>query len=448
MAAKTQSLFAKLALSFSLGAALAALITWSMTFEPAPAPPPDQPAPKEKPTVPEFRYRAGLGELAPWPDWSRLDAYQGAVTGERLKEELNRVYRTGDAWRETFDMTAGVAAKFSTRANLTYTLKLAADDAPGSNAATTARYWRPAASRQPASKDQPLNGVRIVIDPGHIGGKWAKMEERWYQFRDGNPVMEGELTLTTALLLKPKLEALGAKVFLTRSTTDVVSSLRPEDFLDYARSRPGVIKTPRSLQKLSEKYFYRTWEIRERARLVNEDLKPDLTLCLHFNGDWGDANNPKLDNINHLHVLINGTYSASEYRLEDQRYDLFDRLLQGIHAEELALADVVATGMAKETGLPPFTYPGSNAQRVNDNPYVWARNLLANRVYKCPVVFLEPYMMSCREVYDRIQEGDYEGVRAVAGKKRKSIFREYADGVAAGLANYYRSARPSAAASP
>ena len=36
---------------------------------------------------------------------------------------------------------------------------------------------------------------------------------------------------------------------------------------------------------------------------------------------------------------------------------------------------------------------------------------------------------------------DYDGSRSVNGVERKSIFREYADGVAEGFAEYYRNQR-------
>ena len=75
--------------------------------------------------------------------------------------------------------------------------------------------------------------------------------------------------------------------------------------------------------------------------------------------------------------------------------------------------------------------------RVDDNPYVWARNLIANRLYQCPVIFLEPYVMNSREVFTRIQVGDYEGERFVAGSKRISIFQEYIEGVITGMLKYY-----------
>jgi hypothetical protein len=64
---------------------------------------------------------------------------------------------------------------------------------------------------------------------------------------------------------------------------------------------------------------------------------------------------------------------------------------------------------------------------------VFARNLAANRLVNGPVVFLEPYYQNNRLVYQRIQLGDYEGLRDVNGTPMKSIFREYADAVAEGL---------------
>jgi hypothetical protein len=45
--------------------------------------------------------------------------------------------------------------------------------------------------------------------------------------------------------------------------------------------------------------------------------------------------------------------------------------------------------------------------------------------------------MNGKDVFARIQAGDYEGTRNINGVERKSIFREYADSVADGLVDYY-----------
>ena len=74
---------------------------------------------------------------------------------------------------------------------------------------------------------------------------------------------------------------------------------------------------------------------------------------------------------------------------------------------------------------------------------MYARNLLATRLYRCPIVYCEPYVMNSKDGFARIQAGDYVGTRNINGVERISIFREYADSVADGLVEYYRKARGS-----
>ena len=93
------------------------------------------------------------------------------------------------------------------------------------------------------------------------------------------------------------------------------------------------------------------------------------------------------------------------------------------------------------SGLPPFTYFSSNAKRIGEGPYVYARNLLANRLYKAPVVFLEPYVMNSSPVWKRVQMGDYRGLKSVDGESVPSLMSEYASGVAQGLVRYYSTQR-------
>ena len=113
------------------------------------------------------------------------------------------------------------------------------------------------------------------------------------------------------------------------------------------------------------------------------------------------------------------------------------KLLNRAARDEVPLSGRVASSLASATGLPPFEYHGGKARKVSQSPYVWSRNLLANRLYRCPVVYCEPYVMNSKSVFDRVQLGDYEGTRTVDGTARKSIYREYADAVAEGVAGYY-----------
>jgi len=171
-------------------------------------------------------------------------------------------------------------------------------------------------------------------------------------------------------------------------------------------------------------------------------VKPDFVICLHANAEpWGDPANPSFVPANHFHMLINGAYSEAELSFDDQRFELIHRLLQRIHPEELAMATTVADVMAEATGLPPYAYPGQNARRTAVSDFVWARNLLATRVYDCPVLFFEPYVMNNELVYERVQAGEYEGTRDIMGTSYRNIYQEYADAVTSGVVAYFRNHR-------
>ncbi len=399
---------------------------WWYAGENPPVPPPAKPATPVKPR---------LGDLAPAPDWTDLEPFQETMSRSDFLAALERVYGSGDSWKETVRLVEDAAWIRSTN-GVEFRLRFSPQTV------RPPRYWRSVDELPPCAdvKLLPLQGVKIALDPGHIGGQWAKMEERWYKLPNGPvAVMEGEMALRTAEILASTLESLGAEVSFVRDKLEPVTSSRPADYT--------------GTQALREKLFYRTAEIRARAEKVNERLKPDLVLCLHFNAEgWADPANPTLTDVNHLHVLVNGCYSAGEFALEDNRHDLLQRLLQQAHTTEIPLADSVARSLAAATGLPAYDYDrgfmAGNARRVNDNPYLWARNLLANRLYHCPVVFCEPYVMNSREFYDRLLAGDYPGERVIAGKSRKSLFREYAGAVADGLKAWYSDRRTPNSAKP
>ncbi len=381
---------------------------------------------------------AKVSPLAPTPDWSRLDPYQETITRADFEELLNKIYAPNAAADGLIDITDKGAFVRTDGVGSPYLLKFAVDR---DSARRRPAYWKSREALPPLLPGKPLNGLKIAVDPGHLGGAWAKMEERWFQIGNSAPVTEGDMTLRVAKMLIPRLTELGAEVFLTRSKPAPLTSQRPEQLRGKAADalrEKGESTAGDAVQKESERLFYRASEIRRRAKLVNESIHPDIVLCLHFNAEaWGNEKNPTLVQENHLHLLVTGAWGRSELEYEDQRLDMLVKLLNRSFTEEVAVSNAVASTMAKATGLPPYVYRGGSVVRVNDNPYIWARNLLANRLFTCPVVYIEPYVMNNRLVFARIQAGDYDGRRNFGGVPRVSIYREYADGVVAGLVNYY-----------
>ena len=393
--------------------------------------------------------------LADSPEWKALSKFQQTITHDEFERLLRQVYCTHGISEELIRVDPKAACILIDRgAQRWFTLRFAKSE---QSRRAVARPWRPASLLPRGKKGALLTGVKIALDPGHIGGAWAKIEERWFKSGETAPVEEGEMTLVVAKMVAERLRAMGARVSFVRDKTEPVTPYRPADFKEAARAvlrEHGTENPPeefdgpddplreQSVRWQSEILFYRTSEIRERARLVNSKLRPDLVLCLHFNAEaWGDERNPTLTDKNHLHLLVNGSYLPAELESDDVRFEMLHRLLSRTYDEEIKVADVSATAMAKKTGLPPYEYTTDNVTRVGTSGYVYARNLVATRLYRCPVVYFEPYVMNSNEVFARIQAGDYEGTRLVNGIERPSIYREYVDGVVEGLVEYYKAAR-------
>ena len=397
-----------------------------------------------------------VGILGTKPKWDVLEHYQGTITRDEFAHLINDVYCTHGIPDDLIKIDNDVAQLVTTNEpRKMITLRFAPD---ADSKASIPRLWRPAKSLPSTNADKPLAGLRIALDPGHLGGRWAKMEERWFQVGDTKPVTEGDLTLRVSRLLAPRLRKLGATVLFVRSSTQPTTSKRPSDFRKLAKNiliKNGVprprdeVLNPKDPEKegtvrwQSEMLFYRYSEIRRRAVLVNTKLHPDVVLCLHFNAEgWGDPVNPTLIDENHLHLLVNGSYLQDELALDDERFEMIRRLLSRAYDEELAIADTVASSMATATGLPAYQYPTTQTTtKVGSSGYVYARNLLATRLYRCPVVYCEPYVMNSKDGFTRIEAGDYDGIKEINGVQRKSIFREYADSVTEGLKEYYLNAR-------
>ena len=410
-------------------------------------------------TVPS-RAAENISPLGKRPDWQALEKFQETITRDDFTRLLQNVYCTRGVPDNLIKVEAESASILIDKDEQKFfTLRFAKDPAA---AKAPPRDWRAASELAAMPPERVLAGLKIAIDPGHIGGSWARMEERWFQVGDSKPVQEGDMTLLVAKILALDLEKLGAKATLVRKQNEPVTAKRPADLSDVSRKillRAGH-KNPRedfsgpddpakdqTIRWQNELLFYRYSEIRARAELVNEKIKPDVVLCLHFNAEaWDDPKSPTLIDRNHLHLLVNGSYLPPELEFDDVRFEMIQRLLSRTSDEEIPLAEKLAEAMARHTQLPAYQYTTENVAKVGTSGYVYARNLIANRLYQTPVIYFEPYVMNSDEVFWRVQEGDYQGIRNVNGTDRPSIFREYAASIVDGLVEYHREQRRGVAA--
>lgn len=431
------------------------------------------------------RYTPKLSSLATAPDWKQLEPYQRTMTREEFVRWIDQIYApSGAFWRY-----AEIDAKAET-----LTLYGEAGPAPATNAPASAAGTPPATNRPaeapsappaprtrlftlhfardatdvrprpvhfrpekeapwtlpPRDPAKPLDGVRILLDPGHIGGDWAGMEERFFQLGVGKPaVVEGDLTWDTCYHVERELKALGADVAWTKGRGEPSTPLRPKDLRDAAikliADGSGYYPTPPTAQDLVKRLnreanslFYRTAEIRARAVQVPK-FKPDLIICVHYNASpWGYERRAMLNDVDRLVVFVNGMYSLGELANDDQKFAVMFRVLARITPLELNVSDRVSAEMAASLGLPPETYRGSQTMRqMGANPYVFARNLLANRIFDAPVVYVEGPYMNSKTSYPRFVAGDYEGERKIDGKMVPSLLREMAQCITRGVVHYF-----------
>jgi hypothetical protein len=417
-----------------------------------------------------------LSPLAPKPDWASLEAYQKTISRGEFARLVNGVYSFDGAFWNYCDVSDERVVVFSDEAKKhpVFTLHFASSES--ARAPLPYKYKTHAVSTDPA---KPLAGIKIALDPGHIGGEWAKLEARWFQLGDDPPVMEGNLAFTTCQILAERLEADGATVVWSKTKLEPVTNLRPDDLhqaafaalaqhklmlmdeafratlarrnlqltdetfrpsflgIESARhNRPEVITEGRVADEAAL-LFYRVAEIRARGAVVNA-MRPDLTICVHYNADdWGNPDHPALVGNSRLIIFVNGFYEPGELVFDDYKFDMLRKLLDRTAAQEERGCALVGQSMLDSFKYPPDTAGKFSARRVTDVPSVYARDLIANRIFHGPVIYCEGPYMNARDAYYRIIAGDYLGLRVIQGQSVPSIYRQYAESVEKGVRAYF-----------
>ena len=373
---------------------------------------------------------AKLTDLADPPNWSRLDSFQKSISKKEFIRQLNEVYCPRKSWWSPWIEIEENRARIRKKAGSDDWYDLQFLESNETSNFSLSRFQ--------------LSGSKILIDPGHIGGDFSEMEGRHFAIGDDEPVKEGDLALSVALKLKSELQKKGAIVSLSREQNTPVSQKRPQDFKELAQTwfsrmewlqKLSEEERSKRIQKRQELYFYRVSEIMVRSEIIRKS-QPDLVLCIHLNAaPWPDPDNKSLVTRNDYHVLVNGCYMGGEVAYDNQRFEMIWRVVNRWAGKERLIAEHMSQAFAQETGLPAFAYKGPNALKIGKVEGVWARNLLANRMYEAPVIFLEPYIANSEEVYKRIQGGDSDPHDTNEGQSRKSLIKEYVDAVVLGLEN-------------
>ena len=388
--------------------------------------------------------------------WFPLDLYQGTITRQQFEQKLHSLYDPFSAFTPYLDINDARVVIYPSP-NEKQIPQFVLQFAPPNQPRAPLRWFRSPAEVRSVSHplDKPLNGLRVAIDPGHIGGPWAQMEERSTRYHGSAPVQEGDLNLITGRILKQELINLGATVFVVRDSTEPVTPYRPSDMIEPARElliahsahATNLRALPpdklnllfgQRLMELSEFLFYRCSEIVERGNRIRNNFVPDITVTLYIDATPGSGRG-RVTSGNANIFFVGGSYTKTEMQDPEMQRRCIYKMVEGSSDIEAEVAADIASVFTQRTGLGPVKYGDSSTTRavIPGNAYVVARNLAANREYDGPVVCTEPYFMNNAVVYQRLLAGDYDGQRIFNGKSYSSIFREYADCVAQGLVKAY-----------
>jgi N-acetylmuramoyl-L-alanine amidase len=404
-------------------------------------------------TVRDFML-APMAEEVSSGSWKVLERYDRSITREDFLRLMNGLFDPFDGMKGSLVLEEGAVTVYAdpgTRANPVLTLHFAESE-PKKAALLYRSPEQFKKTLRPGEK--PLAGLRVAIDPADIGGSWGQIEDRSIHYPGYGTIQEGDINLINGLLLKQRLEELGATVRLTRETAEPAGTLKAEDLMDEAarrlkanegipisylqRARDLPEKSSERIRILAEMLLTKTYETRARAWKLSENFQPDITLVLQHNATASSAD-AKLAELNRNVFFVPGAYTPVELKDPRQRYQLFQHLLQQSAPVEAAVAGAIARAFEKETGYPPVLYGDSATTRViaDENSYVYARNIAVTREHSGPVVVVEPYFMNEKVTLQRLLAGDYDGKKTVAGKSRISIHREYVGAVVEGMLNVY-----------
>lgn len=297
----------------------------------------------------------------------------------------------------------------------------------------------------------PLSGIRIALDPGHLGGdmETAMMEGKFVRIEntDGSITAfnEGNLAFNTAKILAKKLEAQGAKVFITKKKqglsafnitydewlkTSFLSELKKAfESEKISQQDYDLLKVSNDKKEIFELFFKRL-DIEERARKINA-FRPDLCLIIHYNVDEEnyferdkELQLLKPTRANYGMVFMPGAFLKNELAQVEERIELMRMLLTNDLAASLRFNTFIMRSIIEKLQVPPISPDSemgyiSRASVFTGIPGVFSRNLALTRMVHAPVCYTEPLC----------QDNEIEYKRLADGSRTKEVAEAYFEGI-------------------
>lgn len=334
--------------------------------------------------------------------------------------------------------------------------------------------------------EKPLLGMRIALDPGHLGGtmEFARKTERKFVRMKADPTHglptdidfnEGNIALATAMILKDQLEAAGAKVLVSRKGEGKGSmGMNLDEWLQSEHkkyeTRSGRLGKNRDSEayllqcagsnyahdydlasedsvwwskEATRRHIYRIpflkQDFRDRARKINA-FRPHLTLIIHYNIHETNEADPqgylRPTKKNYCMAFVPGSFMEGELGKPEDRLAFLTKLLtDDLEISEKA-SDIIVQEHVSQLGVPviewnpAIKYLGLASLQTNSEG-VFARNLSLTRLINGPMCFGESLLQDNIDECQRFNVGDFtaEGMTTPVSNRVKEVAQAYFDGV-------------------
>ncbi len=287
-------------------------------------------------------------------------------------------------------------------------------------------------------KPKGLKNVKIAIDPGHFGGRFARLEERYIDIpaektRNNQPIHfnEGDLTYLTALELQRLLETEGALVLVTRE--GIGQGVIQEDFFKWLEVHADLAKEM-PLSKVFRDYYNRE-DLIERSKKINK-FSPDITIIIHYNTHLTDKEEEQkslLTETNYNLAFIPGAFGEGELNTMDARYE-FVRLIVTDHLKKsLELSKSITQQFVKQLNVPLISENEktsyTDAVCLLQESGIYSRNLALTRLVHSPVCYGETLIQNNQDEVYKLSERNISIGGTPCSQRVKEVARAYFEGI-------------------
>lgn len=279
-------------------------------------------------------------------------------------------------------------------------------------------YYMAKENSAAAQANTSLKGLKVAIDPGHIGGTYTmgEAESRCMTLQmdsagqpDSIRLVEGNLTFFTAQILKKKLEQQGAEVMLTRKDTGMSGMdmtywqwkkrIKDPKYID---SLVGVNLLPEKekrllRRKLPDKELFKlvfgSIDMAERAKKINSFM-PDITVIIHYNVNETNIGWTHPTNRDYVMTFVGGCVVAKDLETVSARLNFLRLLISPDIDNSVKLSYKVVQRLSKDLSVPiankeDATYLSKNCISTPSEG-VFSRDLALTRLIRGPLVYGEP----------------------------------------------------------